>query len=460
MATFKQEVALTVTAAGDGAGTVRPVAAGTTAVFDWGTTVPLTATAAAGSRFTGWSGDCRGSALTCSVTMTQARSVTATFRPVFRLTVTNTGGGLGVVRSAPTGISCGATCSALYLPNTAVSLTASPAAGVIFLGWSGACTGTGACSVTMTQAQNVTATFVTNSAPTVGTLSPSTVTSVPGVARSFSALYSDANGVTNLKTVDLRVGGTAANAIYARYDVGLNRLFLFNDTGTAVLPTSCVPGSAGTIENTQGMLNCTATTATAGGTDLTVAWNLTPKPAFTSAAARGLWAIARDAAAATSGFVLKGTWLIDTTPTVGTLTPSTVTSASGVAQSFNAVYSDADSATNLKTVELRVGGTAANAIYARYDRTLNLLYLFNDAGTAVLPTGCAPGSAGTIANTQGILDCAATTVTAIGTSVTVAWNLTPKPAFVSTTPRGVWLIARDAASLTSGWVLKGTWKIQ
>jgi uncharacterized repeat protein (TIGR02543 family) len=42
-------------------------------------TVVLTATAAAGSTFTGWTGDCSGVAPTCSVTMTGPRSVTAAF---------------------------------------------------------------------------------------------------------------------------------------------------------------------------------------------------------------------------------------------------------------------------------------------------------------------------------------------------------------------------------------------
>jgi hypothetical protein len=44
-----------------------------------GTTVTLTATAADGFRFSGWSGACTGSATSCSVTMSTARSVNANF---------------------------------------------------------------------------------------------------------------------------------------------------------------------------------------------------------------------------------------------------------------------------------------------------------------------------------------------------------------------------------------------
>jgi uncharacterized repeat protein (TIGR01451 family) len=48
-------------------------------VYDNGTVVTLTATPAAHFTFTGWGGACSGSPLTCQVTMSQARSVTASF---------------------------------------------------------------------------------------------------------------------------------------------------------------------------------------------------------------------------------------------------------------------------------------------------------------------------------------------------------------------------------------------
>jgi uncharacterized delta-60 repeat protein len=75
------------------------------------------------------------------------------------LQVTKAGSGAGTVTSNPAGIACGATCSASYPVNQVVVLVAAPAAGSTFLGWSGACSGTGACSVTMTAAKSVTATF-------------------------------------------------------------------------------------------------------------------------------------------------------------------------------------------------------------------------------------------------------------------------------------------------------------
>ena len=78
----------------------------------------------------------------------------------FNLTVTTDGPGAGTVTSAPAGINCGTDCSESYAENTVVSLTASPAAGSSFAGWSGACSGTDSCSVTMDVETSVTATFV------------------------------------------------------------------------------------------------------------------------------------------------------------------------------------------------------------------------------------------------------------------------------------------------------------
>jgi endoglucanase len=79
--------------------------------------------------------------------------------PDYTLTVTRAGSGHGTVTSSPRGIICGTLCSATYINDTVVTLTATPATGSTFAGWSGACTGTGTCSVTMGAAKSVTATF-------------------------------------------------------------------------------------------------------------------------------------------------------------------------------------------------------------------------------------------------------------------------------------------------------------
>lgn len=129
--------------------------------YDEDTEVTLSATAALGSTFTGWSGGgCSGTG-TCIVTMTDDTTVTATFTLVtYELTVTPEGSGTGEVISDLSGINCGSECTALYEYSSVITLTAASAIGSTFTGWSGAgCSGTGTCVVTMTAARTVTATF-------------------------------------------------------------------------------------------------------------------------------------------------------------------------------------------------------------------------------------------------------------------------------------------------------------
>lgn len=75
------------------------------------------------------------------------------------LTISYAGSGQGSVVSHPNGIDCGSDCAHAYEPGTPVTLTAAPAAHSIFTGWSGACSGTGTCTVTMRTDRAVTANF-------------------------------------------------------------------------------------------------------------------------------------------------------------------------------------------------------------------------------------------------------------------------------------------------------------
>ena len=61
--------------------------------------------------------------------------------------------------SSPPGISCPGTCSAAFPQGTSVTLSVSPESGARFKDWSGACSGAGACTVTMNSAMNVSAVF-------------------------------------------------------------------------------------------------------------------------------------------------------------------------------------------------------------------------------------------------------------------------------------------------------------
>ena len=126
-----------------------------------GTPVTLNSAANPGSSFDGFGGGCSG--LHCASSFSANTTVYANFSytvvtPVLHtLSVSVTGG--GTVTSQPVGISCLGACSAEFADGTTVALTATPGANLTLTGWGGACSGTGACNLTLSADASVIATF-------------------------------------------------------------------------------------------------------------------------------------------------------------------------------------------------------------------------------------------------------------------------------------------------------------
>ena len=137
---------------------VDPVGGGTTDPsvgvhsYTEGSVVGVTAMPNSGYVFDHWSGACIGDGA-CSVTMDAAKSVTAHFvaGTAYNLTIAADPAGGGTTEPA-VGVHS-------YAPGSVVSVTATPAAGYVFAGWGGACSGTGCCTVTMNADKTVTANF-------------------------------------------------------------------------------------------------------------------------------------------------------------------------------------------------------------------------------------------------------------------------------------------------------------
>jgi hypothetical protein len=177
------QFALAVTISGSGRVASSPSGISCTsscsANFNSGTQVTLTATAASGSVFSGWSGGACSGTSQCTVTVSAATNVTATFVTQSSHNLSVSLSGSGTVTSSPSGISCGTTCSASFASGAQVTLTAAPASGANFSGWSGACSGTGSCVVTMNATESVTATFAQGFTLSVSLSGSGTVTSNP-----------------------------------------------------------------------------------------------------------------------------------------------------------------------------------------------------------------------------------------------------------------------------------------
>jgi hypothetical protein len=167
-----------VSAAGTGSGKVVTSPAGIdcgtkcSATFASGASVALQAIPAAGSAFTGWSGD--SDCLDGTVSVNANKTCVASFKLLaYGLSISLAGNGAGKVTTSPAGIDCGNVCSATFGQNTAVKLTPAPAAGSVFGGWSGDAD----CldgSVTINGAKSCIATFTKVSAARIGLYRPST----------------------------------------------------------------------------------------------------------------------------------------------------------------------------------------------------------------------------------------------------------------------------------------------
>jgi uncharacterized repeat protein (TIGR02543 family) len=128
--------------------------------YNYNTQVTLTALANNGATFAGWGGACTGSGPSCTVTMTQAQTVSAQFdAPSFELSVSTIGTGSGHILSTPAGIDCPGTCVASFTDGTVVTLLPTPDPSSGFSAWTADCDGPGTCNVTMSSNQRVTGEF-------------------------------------------------------------------------------------------------------------------------------------------------------------------------------------------------------------------------------------------------------------------------------------------------------------
>ena len=143
------------------------------APYNAGTPVTLTAKPSSGNVFSGWSGACSGTALTCTVNATGHVEVKAAFAPApsggggvtggggttsptFSV---KTSGGKGLITGTG-GINCGKVCSATLASGTVVTLNATPEPGFRFVNWTGACTGAAtSCTVTLKSSATAQANF-------------------------------------------------------------------------------------------------------------------------------------------------------------------------------------------------------------------------------------------------------------------------------------------------------------
>ncbi|BBA71143.1 InlB B-repeat-containing protein [Geobacter sulfurreducens] len=151
------------------------------------------------------------------------KSAEITVTPGINLSVTVVGTGGGTVSSTPGGISCldGTGCSAVF-DAAPVVLSATPSAGSIFAGWSGACSGTDDCTVTQYGPMAVTATFT--KIPPVK-LTAGTTSYYSTIAEAYAACIGVTSCTIEAQATELVGNVTLANAIAVLFKGGYDATF-------------------------------------------------------------------------------------------------------------------------------------------------------------------------------------------------------------------------------------------
>lgn len=132
------------------------------------------------------------------------------------LSVSRNGTGSGTVTSSPAGIDCGVSCSAAFDAGTEVTLAARAVEGSAFEGWTGACTGAGACTVSMTRPRSVSAVFETVTDAVIALSNGERVPGLSGLNDSVSVYFIDVPGGTSKLLVQI-LGGEGDADLYVRY---------------------------------------------------------------------------------------------------------------------------------------------------------------------------------------------------------------------------------------------------
>ncbi|HEY4511789.1 MAG TPA: IPT/TIG domain-containing protein [Candidatus Paceibacterota bacterium] len=194
-----------------------------------------------------------------TLTVVPAPTVTTSYT----LTTNVTGAGSVSGGGVNCGYGIGSSCTKSLSSGTQVTLSASPYSGYVFSGWSGACSGTGSCSITFDSNKSVSATFSTQTQsvttpPMISSLSPAsgpvgTVITVMGsnftVGNNMIWLR---GGTTNYSTTVNSTNGTSVQYTVpswatGTYTVSIERNDLLVESNTKTFTVTVPQGQASPV---------------------------------------------------------------------------------------------------------------------------------------------------------------------------------------------------------------------
>jgi len=291
----------------------------------------------------------------------------------------------------------------------------------------------------------------------IGRLSANSVTpnSGSGSTQSFSFVFSDAFGASDLSAVQVIVNAvfTGAQACYLSVDVVHSAAYLVNDAGNGLLSPVTL-GAANSASNSQCAFNGTGSSLVASGNTLTLNLSFTFQSAF--AGSKNVYGYGVDAAGISTGWQTLGSWTVPgTTVSAVSMTPA---SGTGSTQTFAFAFSDTAGASSLNTVQVLLNSafTGMQACYIWFDVTHSAAYLVNDASSASLGP-LTLGTANSLSNSQCTLNGTGSSVVTSGNTLTLNLAITFQPGFAGA--KNAYGDAMAAGGINSGWQTLGSWTV-
>jgi hypothetical protein len=277
--------------------------------------------------------------------------------------------------------------------------------------------------------------------------------------QTFTLVYADSAGASSLEQAWVYFNSTLANpavsACMLYYQPSSNQLYLLSNDATQWL--SATPGSSTTLSNSQCSLNVATTTVAASGSILTLTLPLTFSTTFSGN--QNIYAHAFDVSGANSGWQQYGTWFVPGAPGTPSVVSLSPTSGSGATQTFTLEYSDTSGWTSIEQAWVYFNSSLANpavsACMLYYQVGSNQIYLLND--TATDWSSAAPGTLGTLSNSQCLLNVASASVTLGGNNLTLSLPITFQSSFNGT--QNTYMHAFDVSGANSGWSQYGAWTV-
>ncbi len=149
-----------------------------------------------------------------------------------------------------------------------------------------------------------------------------------------------------------------------------------------------------------------------------------------------------------------GTWTVTAGPTPVSVTPS---SGTGSAGTFEFAFTDPSGFADIVEAQMEVSAVleAPGTCYIYYSRASSLVYLENDAGTG-WSSPMTIGTAGTLSNSQCMINVGTSSVSTSGNNLTLNLALTFQSAYAGA--KNTYALVANATT-NSGWLTMGTWTV-